>query len=269
MNAFFLLLIAPLFLLANSVIVSVLPHKYFVDRITGGALEVIVMIPAGASPHSYEPPPRLILKAAQADIWFTIGEGFEQKAIEAIKTHHPIEIADLREGIDLIPQGCCHGGEDLHIWMSLRLAKTQAEHIARALSRQYPDKKGIYENNLKLFLEELQKLDDKISGELKPFQGRTILVSHPAYGYFCRDYGLYQLSIEMEGHEPTPKRTDALLKEAKRLKIGTIFIQPQYSAKGADVFSRALGAKVVTLDPYSEDYLKSLEQIGQAFKEAL
>jgi len=59
------------------------------------------------------------------------------------------------------------------------------------------------------------------------------------------------------------------LKEAQRLKISTIFVQPQYSAKGAEIFSRTLNAKIVTLDPYAEDYLKSMDMIGKAFKEAL
>ncbi len=266
---FLLTLFIPLFLFSNSVIVSVLPHKFFVDKISGNTIDVIVMIPAGASPHTYEAPPKLILAASEADIWFTIGEGFEKKAIDAITAYRPLKIVDLRQGLSLIPQGCCHGGEDLHIWMSLRLAQVEAKTIARALSEKYPEKKALYEKNLAQFLSELETLDAKIAAELKPFKGRTILVSHAAYGYFCRDYGLNQLSIEVEGHEPTPKRMDALLKEARKLKISTIFVQPQYSVKGADIFSRTLNAKIVVLDPYAEDYLKSMEEIGKAVKEAL
>lgn len=268
MNTFLLSLLIPLFLFSESVIVSVLPHKFFVDKISGNSIDVIVMIPAGASPHTYEAPPKMILAASQADMWFTIGEGFEQKAIEAITAHRPLKVVDLRKGLSLIPAGCCHGGEDLHIWMSLRLAQTEAKTIANALIEKYPEHKALYEKNLELFLNELNTLDIKLSAELAPFKGRTILVSHAAYGYLCRDYGLYQLSIEMEGHEPTPRRTDALLKEAQRLRISTIFVQPQYSVKGADIFARTLNARTVVLDPYSEDYLKSMETIGNAIKES-
>jgi zinc transport system substrate-binding protein len=32
-----------------------------------------------------------------------------------------------------------------------------------------------------------------------------VLVSHPAFGYFCKDYDLEQISIEVEGKEPRPK----------------------------------------------------------------
>ncbi|MFN4174140.1 MAG: metal ABC transporter solute-binding protein, Zn/Mn family [Parachlamydiaceae bacterium] len=266
---FLLSLFLPLFLFSNSVIVSVLPHKFFVDKISGKTLEVIVMIPAGASPHTYEAPPKMVLAASQADIWFTIGEGFEKKAIDAIQANHALKVVDLRKGLDLIPAACCHGGDDLHIWMSLRLAEIQAKTIARALIEQYPDNKALYEGNLNLFVNELRALDNKISSELAPFKGRTVLVSHAAYGYFCRDYGINQLSIEVEGHEPTPKRTVMLLKEAKKLNISTIFVQPQYSVKGAEIFARNLNARLVALDPYAEDYLKSMEEIANAFKEAL
>lgn len=270
MNTFFIALLLPIYLLASSVIVSVLPHKFFVQKIAGNTVDIIVMIPAGASPHSYEPPPKTILAASQADIWFAIGEGFEGRAIQAIKSHNPaLAVVDLRKGLSLIPQGCCHGGEDLHIWMSLRLAKTQAITINNALSERFPENKAIYEKNLKKFLEELSSLDKQITKELAPFKDKTVMVSHPSYGYFCRDYQLKQLSIEMEGHEPTPQKTTVLLNLAKQLQIKKIFVQPQYSSKGAEIFADILKAGIVTLDPYSEDYLNSMKNIAEAFREGL
>lgn len=79
MKVFVALLLLPFLLLGHSVIVSVAPHKYFVERIGGETVTVLLMVPASATPHSYEPPPRQILEAAKADIWFRIGEGFEKR----------------------------------------------------------------------------------------------------------------------------------------------------------------------------------------------
>ena len=38
--------------------VSILPQKYFIERIAGDDFKVNVLIPPGASPASYEPTPK-------------------------------------------------------------------------------------------------------------------------------------------------------------------------------------------------------------------
>ncbi|HYW94310.1 MAG TPA: zinc ABC transporter substrate-binding protein, partial [Bacteroidales bacterium] len=42
---------------ANTITVSILPEKYFVEKIAGDLLAVNVMIPPGASPVTWEPSP--------------------------------------------------------------------------------------------------------------------------------------------------------------------------------------------------------------------
>ena len=59
------------------------------------------MVPAGASSHTYEPTPRQMVVAGQAKLWFRIGEPFENRAVQALTSHHPdLEIVDLRQGLD-------------------------------------------------------------------------------------------------------------------------------------------------------------------------
>lgn len=251
---------------SHYVLVSVAPYKFFVDKIAGDTVKVGVMVPAGASIHTYEPSPREILTASTADAWFFIGEAFEAKAMQALKTHHPdMALVDLKEGVDLIHGQCkhCSKGADLHIWLSPKEAKTQANLIAKALIQLYPENKSLYENNLKAFLEDLTRLDQQISALLKPLKNRTFLVSHPAYGYLCRDYGLNQLSVEFEGKDPTPQQLTKLLALAKKDKIHTVFIQRQYNNKGARLIAEHLGAKVVNLDPYTDNYFEGMLYIAQ------
>ncbi len=265
--------------MAESVIVSVAPYKFFVEKIAGDTVDVIVLVPASASPHSYEPPPKLMMSASKASIWFKIGESFEEKAIQALRSYNKnLTLVDLRQGLSLLPaphhhhedgSHCCHGGEDLHIWLSLRMAQTEAKTIADALIKKLPANKELYEQNLAKFLVELRDLDQEITRELWPKRGRYVFVSHPAYAYFCRDYALKQLSLEFEGREPTPKAMIRLYDQVKDLGITTIFVQPQYGSKGAEIFAKQMGAKVVELDPYSEDYLRMMRSIALAFKEGL
>lgn len=257
---------------SHSVLVSVAPDKFFVEKVAGDTVQVILMVPAGASSHTYEPTPRQILTASKADLWFQLGETFEERASRALQCHNPrLKLVDLRQGLDLItsdPSGhcCCHAhGYDPHIWLSARLAKIQAETIANALSEYYPEHRELYQERLRAFQSELDDLDQEITDTLKGIKNRTIMVSHPAYAYFCRDYDLRQLSVEFEGKDPTPQQLTNILNEARRAEIKTIFIQQQYSSKGARLIAKEIGAEVVTLDPYAENYIESMLNIARNF----
>lgn len=94
-----------------------------------------------------------------------------------------------------------------------------------------------------------------------------LLVSHPAYAYFCRDYNLEQFSIEFEGKDPTPQQLTRVLQQARALKTKKIYIQRQYNNKGAKLVANELGAQLVMLDPYSENYLNTMHEIALRFAE--
>lgn len=264
----------PFFCQANEpphVLVSVAPHQFFVQKIAGSTAIVDLLVPTGASAHTFEPKPKQMISASKADIWFRIGEGFEDRAIKVFQSYNPtMAIVDLRKGIDLIYAQCCHKhhGEDLHFWLSARLAKIQANTIAEALINAYPENRDLYTANLTKFHEELDQLDQDITEILKPMKDRTILVSHPAYAYFCRDYNLTQISIEFEGKDPTPQILTKTLTLAREHSIKSVFIQMQYNNKGAKLIANEIGASVVTLNPYSENYLVSMLEIAHAFAQS-
>ncbi len=259
--------------LTHYVLVSVAPYKYFIEKIAGDTVKVGLMVPPGASAHTYEPSPKEMMAASHADAWFLIGESFETRATKAIKSHHPqIVFYDLRKGVDLIVddphhQHCrCHPNcQDLHIWLSPRQSKIQAAILTQGLSTLYPEHQALYASNLQKLLGELEALDREIAVTLQPLKERFILVSHPAYAYFCRDYQLEQRSIEFEGKDPTPKQLTQVIALARQHHVKSIFIQPQYNNKGARLIAQQLGAQVVDLDPYSENYFVSLRAIAKAF----
>ena len=259
---------------SREVIVSVAPYKFFVESIAGDSVKVDVLVPPGASFHHYEPTPGQVIKAAKADIWFRIGESFEGRALQAITSHHPeIKIVDLRDGVNLIVvdhahhhhEACCHGegGADLHIWLSLRQSKIQAKKIAEALIAVYPEHKKEFEERLDLLLGKMERLDQEIITLLKPLKTRVMMVGHPAYAYFARDYDLRQIPVELEGKDPSAKQLTLLLHTARELKIKTIFVQPQYNNKGPALIAKEIGAELIVLDPYSGDYFQTLREIAR------
>ena len=72
-----------------TVAVSILPQKYFVERIANHQVNVIVVVPPGANPATYEPSPSDMRNISQADIWFTIGVGFERAWIPRFAGSNP------------------------------------------------------------------------------------------------------------------------------------------------------------------------------------
>lgn len=255
------------------VLVSIAPHKFFVEKIAGQTLDVWLMVPAGASAHTYEPTSRHIMTASKGEMWFCIGESFEARAIKALQSHRPkLELVDMRKDLNLIHADheqahkcCCQGGDDLHFWLSARQAQIQVKTILDALSRNYPNHAALYKNNAEIFQKELEDLDHEIKEILSPLKNKNILVSHPAYAYFCRDYGLKQYSIEMEGKDPSPQQMTLLLNKMRQLSIQTIYIQMQYNNKAAKLVAETIGAKICILDPYSADYINSMKEIAHAF----
>ncbi len=263
----------PLFFLITSftsgpptVIVTVPPQKGLLERIAGDSVKTAILVPPGASPHSFEPTPKELLSLTSGKVWFRIGEPFEEKAIRMLaKTCH---IVDMRKDLSLLHSSCsCHRGEDLHYWLSPKLLQLQAESMATTLCEAFPENSALYRANLEKVQEELTLLDSRIRELLKGKEGRYFVVAHAAYGYFCQEYGLIQLSIEENGKEPTPKALVNLIEKAKNTPI--VFAIEPYSPKGITLIAKEIGAEVNTINPYAEDPIANLESLAQTLHDSL
>lgn len=258
------------------VLVSVAPYETMCKELTANGVDIELLVPAGDSLHIYEPRPKQILRAAKAKLWFIIGEVFEKKVIRALHEQNPqLAIVDLRDGLELMVEEehehehHHHEDEtDPHIWMSPKMMLVQVSHMAESLKGTFPELKLTIEQNVKSLITRLEALDKEIREILKDSKGKTIFVSHPAYGYFCREYGLNQVSIEFEGKDPTPRQLNDLLEQARKDHVRTIFTQKQYSTKASNLIAEELQAKVVLLDPYSKNYFESMREIAKSIAEA-
>lgn len=254
----------------SDVLVSIAPYAYFVERIAGNTLVVDTLIPEDTNPHLYEPLPKQIDAISKASIWFRLGEPQEKKVLKILKEHNPSLIdTDLCYGIPLIsnqddvcPSGHSHEGKDRHVWLSPKLARYQIKKIAAALIELYPQNKGFYLQNTKTLLKDLELLDIDIRTQLAPFKGQAILVSHPAFAYFCRDYKMLQLSVECEGKEPLPQDIEKLLHLARTHHVRSVLIQAQYNNKGAELIAKNLRLPVYLVDPYTKNYIENLRNIS-------
>lgn len=262
--------------------VSVLPQKALVERVGGAQVSVNVLVQPGHSPATYDPKPQQLAALENADVFFAIGVPFERSWIRRIQEAVPeLPIVDLSEGLalrQLEDHGDAHGhsdgsddGEpiDPHIWTSPPLAMEMTRRVADILSELDSGHAALYRHNADAFISELGALDADIRQTLAGREGRSFLVYHPAWGYFADTYGLRQVAIESGGREPGPRQLARTIERAREAGVKVIFVQPQFSRANADAVARAIGARVVSADPLSGDYLENMRRVSRAFAEAL
>jgi zinc transport system substrate-binding protein len=267
---------------AIRVAVSILPQAYFVERIGGDLVTVDVLVGPGQSPATYEPTPKQMADLGRADLLVTCGVPFERSLLPKITAILPqLTIVDGTAGIELQPmpdhhdhdehgedEGHEHGLLDPHFWLDPQLVAVHAATICDQLVLRAPDHAEELHANLARLSAELSAIDTRIATRLAPFQGRSMLVFHPAYGYFARRYGLHQLAVEAGGKEPSARQLAQLIDQLRDTGTTVIFAQPQYSTRSAEVVAEAINGTVVPLDPLASDYLANLELMAGRVAEA-
>jgi zinc transport system substrate-binding protein len=252
------------------VTVSILPQKTFVEEIAGEDFYINVLIPTGASPATYTLLPSQLKNISRSEIWFRIGHiGFEYSWKDKIEqANKSMKIIDLSEGLELIADNHKHHGDhvhvdgiDPHIWLSPSLVKLMSQRIAEELIQLNPEKKNVYLDNLRKFSEEIEHIDNNIKTALKDYKGRQFLTYHPSLGYYAREYGLMQHSLEPEGKEPTPQHMKTIVELARKNNIHTIYIQEEFDSEHARVFAEEIDGTVVQVRPLSPDWSGNLAEL--------
>lgn len=253
------------------------PEEEFIKAIGGDSVSVLVMVPPGASPHTFEPTPSQIAALESADLYVALGSGieFEKQWISRIQELYPdMVVVNLSEKITLIPESEHHHEEestlpegeeesmDPHIWLSPRNAGIMVEEIGTAMSELRPGKKEEYNQNKDTYISRLSELDASIRDALRDLPSRIILVYHPAFGYFCQDYNLTQVAVEEGGHEPSAKSLADLISHAKTEHIKLVFTEPETSTRGAETLAKEINGTVVQISPLSGAYISNMQYIA-------
>jgi len=262
------LCLAPAAALTDSrlpVFVSILPQKYFVERIGGERVQVEVLVRPGQNPDTFDPTHRQMAGLAQSRLYFQIGVPFEAVWVPRIRRAYPhLKIVSPADPATSHP-----GRENPHRWLSPHQVLKMAEVIRDALGTTDPEADAVYRANFSRFAEDLHRLDREIRGILKPVHNRYFMVYHPAWLHFAESYGLKEIPIEMEGKEPGPQALAEVIQQGRDLKIKAVFVQKQFPHKVVEPIARALKARVIQVDPLAEDYLDNLRRVAIAFAEAM
>ncbi len=208
--------------------VTILPQKYFVERITGDKFKINVMIPPGGNPHIYEPMPRQMKNLSDSVLYFKIGFiEFEKAWLNKFTTlNKKMIVVDTSIGIEpILADDNAHENKDTgigidpHIWLSPKAVKIQAQNIFNAIIAYDPKNYDYYKKNYIDFINDIDILDEKIQNALKNIDKRKFITFHPSWTYFAKDYNLTQIAIESEGKEITPKVLKKIIDLAKDEKI--------------------------------------------------
>jgi zinc transport system substrate-binding protein len=260
----------------NTITVSILPQKTFVQKIAGNDFKINVLIPPGANPEIGNLLPSQLKDIAGSGIWFRIGYiGFEYSWKEKVQEANPkMKVVDLSEGLDLIKDDDIHDtdhhnetGIDPHTWLSPRLVKQMAQKIYDEIILLKPEKTEVYKNNYLKFVQEINDLDTELTQKLSNYKGRKIIVFHPSLSYFARDYGLEQWALESGGKEPAPQQMAKIVDMAKAENIKVIYIQREFDQENARVFAEEINGEVIQISSLEPAWADNLRNIANIFVE--
>ena len=260
--------------------VSILPQAFFVEKIGGAHIQVVVMVPPGASPATYEPRPRQLASLAQCRLYLAQGLPFESAWLPRFRRSNPaMQIVYCYKGVERVGVSSFedqigprqHSGSlDPHIWLSPPLVIVEARNILKALLEVDPSRAEYYQENYRVLIQEIVDLDLKIQNLFRGVGNRNcFLVYHPAWGYFARAYGLRQIAVEKGGKKPLAHDMKKLIIFARKKAFKYLFIQPQISAHSAQVVAKSIGARLVVLDPPAKQWDTNLLLAAQKIKKAL
>lgn len=251
----------------KTIYVTITPMQAIVEEITKGDFNVEVIVPKGASPETFEPTPKQVTAFSDAEFIFSTGLiDFEQSLVNRISGD--AEVVNLSKGIELIAGSCSHGnhqhehGVDPHIWTSPRALRTMVVNAHDAIIAHYPDSVK-YTTATEQLLKRIDALDSYCATRLEGTGVEAMMIYHPAYTYYARDYGIEQIAIEHDGKEPSLRQTTALIDKAKEHGVRVILRQPQYSEDKVRAIAKDCGAEIITTDPLSEDIFGEIERVTE------
>jgi zinc/manganese transport system substrate-binding protein len=240
-----------------------------IENVGGSRVALTTLVGADGDAHVYAPKPSDAKAVAEAKIVFVNGIGFEgwmERLVQSSASKAGIVTAS--KGIETIAFGeeeehhdhghahekkeahadHDHGELDPHAWQSVANAKTYVGNIRDALIAADPSGKAEYEANASAYLAKLDALDTEVRAAVAglPQDGRTIITSHDAFGYFAHAYGIEVVApqgVSTEA-EPTAKQVAALIRQIKAEKVRAIFVENITDPRMIKRIAEESGAKI-------------------------
>lgn len=245
------------------------PYELILKQLAGSEFEVLSIIPAGASPHTWSPGPADLTAFGKAGFILSNGLGLETNLEKNLATRKTVHVEAAKLLNDLLPPTEDHHSPELepeteaehqhsldpHLWTSPLLMSRLVGFLEKELSRRFPNSEYIFSRNAEIMRKELEALSARIKDEKTQFKSPGIVTYHNSFGHFCRETGIENLGWVQAspGKEPTPQELKALGDLIISHGVKAIFLEPQMDKKAGEVLAREFDLKLLTLDPLGSD----------------
>nr|WP_245857422.1 metal ABC transporter substrate-binding protein [Brachybacterium alimentarium] len=206
------------------------------QNVAGDHLAVESITKVGAEIHGYEPTPRDIAKASEADLIVDNGLGLElwfEQFVESVDVPHVV----VSEGVDVLDiTGDVDAGKpNPHAWMSPVNVQIYVDNMVEAFSELDPEHATDYEANGEEYRSELQGVQDGLEEELAalPENERALVTCEGAFSYLARDAGLTEQFIWPVNAEQqaTPQQVAAVIDYVDSQGVPAVFCESTVSDK--------------------------------------
>jgi len=218
-------------------------------NVAGDAAIVESITPPGAEIHGYQPTPRDIIKAQDADLVLWNGLNLELWFEQFFRNLKNVPSVTVSDGVVplSIAEGPYTGKANPHAWMSLESAIIYVDNIRDGFARHDPKNAEIYKANAKRYKQEIRDAVAPLKEKILtiPEAQRWLVSSEGAFTYLARDFGLKELYLwpinaDQQG---TPQQVRKVIDAIRANKIGVIFSESTVPDSSAKQVARETGAR--------------------------
>ncbi|MBK5925723.1 iron ABC transporter substrate-binding protein [Rhodovulum sulfidophilum] len=253
-------------------------------HVAGDAADVVSITKPGAEIHGYEPTPRDIVRAQDADLILSNGLNLELWFQQFLDHLGDVPSVTLTDGIDPIPiaEGAYQGKPNPHAWMGLDNALVYIDNILEAFAEHDPGNAATYVRNASAYKDELRATLEPLKAEIAtiPEAKRWLVTCEGAFSYLARDFGMKELYLwPMNADQMgTPQQVRAVIDGVRQNHVPVVFCESTVNTAPAEQVARETGASyggVLYVDSLSEpggpvpSYLDLLRVTSQTVADGL
>lgn len=231
------------------------------SNVAGDAADVVSLTKPGAEVHGYQPTPKDIAQAKDADLVLYNGMNLELWFERFLRRLKDVPAAVVTEGIEpmAIREGSYEGKPNPHAWMSPTDAQVYVDNIAKAMAQADPKNAAVYKANATEYKASIAALIAPLREQMDSLveDRKWLVTSEGAFSYLIRDFGLKELYLwpMNADSQGTPQQVRRVIDTVRSENIRAIFSESTVSPKPAQQVARETGAEyggVLYVDSISE-----------------
>jgi zinc transport system substrate-binding protein len=230
-----------------SIVAAFYPLQYAAAEIGGSAVDVTNLTQPGVEPHDLELSAQQVGQIADADLVLYI-KGFQPAVDEAIAQQAPDKAIDVSATLQQLSRD---GAADPHVWLDPANMALIGDEISRRLAEISPADSESYAKNAAHLTAAMAALTSEFRSGLAACRTNTMVVSHDAFGYLAKAFGLTQVGISglSPEAEPSPARIKDVADIVAKEGVTTIYYETLVDPKVAQTLADETGATAAKLDP--------------------